>query len=77
MVTKVTFDRFTDRSVSVEWQNYVEVDGVEYPVGKPLCVAYMNSERGRAMIAEALTGKNLDAVLAKWGPEPTVIEEDE
>ncbi len=72
MVTKVTFDRFTDRSVSVEWQNYVEVDGVEYPVGKPLRVAYMNSERGRAMIAEALSGQDLAVIMSMWGDAPTV-----
>jgi hypothetical protein len=74
MVTKVTFDRFTDRSVSVEWQNYVEVDGVEYPVGKPLRVAYMNSERGRAMIAEALSEQDLAVIMSMWGDVPTVTE---
>jgi hypothetical protein len=74
MVTKVTFDQFTDRSVSVEWQNYVEVDGVEYPVGKPLRVAYMNSERGRAMIAEALSEQDLAVIMSMWGDAPTVTE---
>jgi hypothetical protein len=74
MVTKVTFDRFTDRSVSVEWQNYVEVDGVEYPVGKPLRVAYMNSEHGRAMIAEALSEQDLAVIMSMWGDVPTVTE---
>jgi hypothetical protein len=76
MFTKVTLDMLTDKSVSVKTQKYVEDDGIEYAVGEPHRRAYVNSERGRAEIAEELSEPYLSAVLAVWGDAPTVIEND-
>ena len=36
--------------------------------------AYMNSERGRAELAEEVSEPYLSAVLSVWGEEPTVEE---
>jgi hypothetical protein len=76
MITKTTLDMLTDKSVSVKTQKYVEDDGIEYAVGEPHRRAYVNSECGRAEIAEELPEPYLSAVMAVWGDVPTVIEND-
>lgn len=71
---KITLDQLTETSVSVKRQKYIVDDGVEYNVGPPHRRAYQNSVRERAELMIALSGNDLEAVLAKWGPAPTVIE---
>ena len=79
MILKTTLDMLSDKSVSVKTQKYVEDGGVEYAVGEPHRRAFVNSERGRAELSEALASGLLGqndyvAILAKWGPVPTVVE---
>lgn len=76
MITKMTLDMLTDKSVSVRTQTYIEHGGVEYAVGEPHRRAYVNSERGRAEIAAELPEPYLSAVLAVWGEAPTIVEDN-
>ena len=77
MDERIIINKLTDDEVIIERQRYVVDEGTEYTVGPPHLCWYRNSVRGRAEIASAVSGKDLDAVLAKWGPEPTVTEEAE
>lgn len=76
MEVKITLDMLTDKSVSVKTQKYITDGGVEYAVGLPHRRAFVNSERGRAEIAEALQEPYLSAVMAVWGESATVVEEN-
>jgi hypothetical protein len=76
MMTKTTLDMLTETGVSVRTQKYIEDGGIEYAVGEPHRCAYVNSERGRAEIAEALQEPYLSAVMAVWGESATVVEEN-
>lgn len=75
MIEEITLDQFTDRAVSIKRQYYIEQDGIKYAVGKPRRSAYKNTPRGRAELAEQLTGTDLEAVMLRWGSEP--LESDE
>lgn len=85
MIEKFFLDMLTRDSVSVRKQKFVVVDDVEYPVGEPWRRAYANSERGRQAVQEEVPEPYLSAIMAVWGPEPTVqdpvdespVEEDE
>jgi hypothetical protein len=72
MMTKVTLDMLTEKSVSVKTQKYIEDDGVDYTAGEPHRCAYVNSARGREKISAALDEPYLSAVMAVWGEEATV-----
>ena len=76
MYIKITLDMLTETGVSVKTQKYIEDGGVEYAVGEPHRRAYVNSERGRAEIAEELPEPYLSAVLAVWGETPTVFDDN-
>lgn len=65
-------DMLTERGVSIRTQKYVVDGGIEYAVGEPHRCAYANSECGRAEIASAVSGKELEAVMIMWGDAPTV-----
>lgn len=75
MIEKITLDMLTQDSVSVKRQRYAVVDGEEYPIGQPHRKAYINSERGRTEIQNELEEPYLSAVMAVWGEQPTVVEE--
>lgn len=74
MYEKITLDMLTPESVSVKRQQYVEVGGVEYPIGEPHRRAYTNSAAGRAALEAELPEPYRSAVLAVWGDHPTVSE---
>ncbi len=76
METRTTIDMLTEKSVSIKTQRFIQDDGKEYLVGDPHRCAYINSVRGRADIAAALSEPYLSAVMAVWGAEPTVVGED-
>jgi len=78
MITeKIFLDMLTQDSVSVRKQNYVTVDGVEYPVGQPWRRAYVNSAAGRQQVQTEVPEPYLTAIMAVWGEAPTVIENAE
>mgnify|MGYP001009130175 CR=1 FL=1 len=74
MNEKIYIDALTESGVSIRWQKYVIEEGQEYYVGDPHRCAYINSERGRLEITQALTEPYLSAVMALWGDTPTVTE---
>jgi len=74
MQEKITLDMLTQDSVSVKKQQYVKIDGTEYPVGKPWRRAYVNSARGRQQVEEEVPEPYRTAIFEVWGPEPTVEE---
>lgn len=76
MITKISLDMLTTDSVSVKKQQYINQEGIEYIVGRPWRRAYVNSEEGRRKIQEELPEPYLSAVMAVWGDEPTVVEDD-
>jgi hypothetical protein len=77
MNEKIYLDTLTSDSVSLRRQQYVIVDGIEYPVGAPWGKAYRNSESGRAEVHAEMPEPYLSAIMAVWGAIPTVIDKDE
>jgi hypothetical protein len=74
---KITLDVLDKNSVSVKKQRYIMQDGIEYPVGQPWRRAYANSTEGRAQIQAELPEPYLSAVMAVWGDDPIVEENQE
>lgn len=72
---KISLDALNENSVTVKTQQYIEVDSKALHVGELHAKAYMNSERGRAELAEDVPEPYLSAVLAVWGDESKVKEE--
>lgn len=71
-IEKITLDMLTENSVSVKTQKYVEVEGVEYPIGEPHRRAYVNSVRGRQAVQNEVPEPHRAAIFAVWGENPTV-----
>jgi len=74
MIEKITFDMLTKDSVSVKKQQYITVDGVEYPIGQPHRKAYINSIKGREEVQSELPLAQQNAIFAVWGDTPTIEE---
>ena len=73
--TRISLDVLNEYSVTVKTQQYIDIEGEELNVGELHARAYMNSERGRAELAEEVPEPYLSAVLAVWGDESKVKEE--
>ena len=65
--TRISLDVLNEYSVTVKTQQYIDIEGEELNVGELHARAYMNSERGRAELAEEVSEPYLSAVLAVWG----------
>ena len=76
LIEKITLDMLTNDNVSVKTQQYVLMNGIEYPIGQPHRKSYANSERGRQEVREELPQEFQNAIFAIWGDTQTVIEED-
>ena len=74
VIEKISLDMLTPTSVSVKKQQYVEVNGVEYPIGEPHRRAYVNSIAGRADVEAEVAEPYRAAIFAVWGEEPTVAD---
>ena len=74
MNEKITLDMLTQDGVSLKKQQYIVVDGKEYPIGEPWRRAYANSERGRAQVQAEVPEPYLSAIMAVWGDAPTVSD---
>lgn len=77
MIEKITLDMLTVDSVSVKTQRYVDVDGIEYPIGEPHRRAYVNSNSGRVAVESNLPEAQKNAVFSVWGETPTVVDTSE
>jgi hypothetical protein len=72
VIERLTLDMLTPTSVSVKKQQYVEVNGTEYPIGEPWRRAYVNSVFGRQQVMDEVPEPYRSAIFAVWGDEPTV-----
>ncbi|QIB68273.1 hypothetical protein Ami103574_02620 [Aminipila butyrica] len=77
MNEKTYLDMLTQNSVSLRKQQYVIVDGIEYPVGICWGKAYINSTRGREELQAEVGEPYLSSILGIWGTKPTVTEVSE
>lgn len=73
MYEKITLDMLTIDSVSVKRQQYTEIGGIEYAIGSPHRISYVNSIAGRAAVEIEQPQVQQNAIFAIWGSEPTVI----
>ena len=69
--TEYVIDNLTSKSVSVKTQRYYE----QFPLGDPHRKAYVNSSTSRLELEKEVPQTQVNAVLAVWGDEPTVLEE--
>ena len=74
MKIRYELDRLITNSVSVKMQNYTEINGKVYDVGRPIRRAFVNSSRGRSEVSLELPQVQQNAIFAVWGNEPTVDE---
>ncbi|MCR1897826.1 hypothetical protein NSA47_02335 [Irregularibacter muris] len=74
MIEKITLDMLNENSVSVKKQQYINHEGMEYPIGQPHRRAYVNSVRGRQEVETELPEQQRNAILSVWGGKPTVDE---
>lgn len=74
MIEKIMIDTLTSDSVSVKKQNFVMIEGKEYPVGDPWRRGYANSSSGRQQVQEEVPESYCTAIFAVWGNEPTVTD---
>lgn len=72
--TKTTLDSLCENSVSVLKQDYITVGNADVQIGDNHRRAFVNSESGRAAIAEYIGEPYISAVLGVWGETPTVTE---
>ena len=77
MTKNISLDGLSVNGVSVKTQERIQHNGTEYDIGLPHRTAYINSTRGRAELTDELPEPYRSAVLAVWGPEPTITEETE
>lgn len=71
-IEKISLDMLTPISVSVKKQQYVEVNGTEYPIGEPWRRAYTNDSSGRQQVQDEVPDPYRAAIFAVWGEEPPV-----
>lgn len=74
VIEKITLDMLTPESVSVKKQQYVEVNGTEYPIGDPWRRAYVNSTSGRQEVQDEVQEPYRSAIFAVWGDTSTVAD---
>jgi hypothetical protein len=72
MKEKIIIENLTEKTVGIKRQKYITVNGKEYDDGVPCRTAYINDEKGRIDIQNALSEPYLSAVMFVWGNEATV-----
>ena len=73
---KITLDNLTEKSVSVLTQQFAEINGQTVQIGENHRKAYMNSKYGRIELEATLPEPYLSSVLAVWGEEPTIVDDE-
>lgn len=76
MEEKKIVDMLDENGVSILTRKFVNIDGKMEQVGKNHRIAYSNSESGRQKLQEEQPEDVVAAVLAMWGDEPTIVEND-
>lgn len=75
-IEKITLDDLNENSVSVLTQQFAEINGQTVQVGENHRRAYMNSKYGRIELEATLPEPYLSSVLAVWGEEPTIVDDE-
>ena len=75
-IEKITLDNLNENSVSVLTQQFAEINGETVQVGENHRRAYMNSKYGRIELEDKLQEPYLSSVLAVWGEEPTIVDDE-
>lgn len=75
-IEKITLDNLNENSVSVLTQQFAEINGETVQVGENHRIAFVNSEYGRIELKDKLQEPYLSSVLAVWGDEPTVVDDE-
>ena len=70
--TKITIDMLTSDSVSIKTQTFIEFEGEEKEIGNNHS-GYTNRPSGRKRLQDEQPENVVNAVLAVWGDEPTVV----
>ena len=73
---KITLDNLTEKSVSVLTQQFADLNGQTVQIGENHRRAYMNSKYGRIELEATLPEPYLSSVLAVWGEEPTIVDDE-
>lgn len=73
--TIIKIDALTENGVSISTKKYINYNGKEIEVFSNR-KAYINSERGIDKIRQELIEPYLSGVLAVWGTEPTINENE-
>jgi hypothetical protein len=76
MISEKTIDMLTKDSVSIITKKFIEEEGKRLQVGENHRCAYINSITGRESITANEPEDVSSVVLAYWGDEPTIIEEE-
>jgi hypothetical protein len=71
---KIYIDMLTQDSVSFRKQQFITVDGKEYPIGDPWRRAYVNSISGRQQVNAEVPDPYRSVIILMWGENPTVTE---
>ena len=78
IVVEYILDLLTSTSVSIIKQSYIKLDESSDPVpyGSRSRAAYQNSQSGRDTLQSFLPESHYNAIIAMWGPEPTIDDSD-
>ena len=74
---KTYIDMLSQDSVSLRKQQFVAVNGLDYPIGGPWRRAYINSVQGRQQVQAEVLEPYKSVIMLMWGDVPTVIESTE
>lgn len=79
IIVEYTLDLLTSTSVSIIKQSYIKLDESSDPVpyGARSRTAYQNSQAGRDTLQSFLPESHYNAIIAMWGPEPTIDDSDD
>jgi len=76
---KTQLAELDESKVSIKTQKYIMDGEIEYPIDLPHRRAFVNSTRGRAELLDAYNAGEVaeadyNAIVAKWGDTPAVVE---
>lgn len=81
---KTQLTELDNKKVSIKTSRFISEDGVEYEIDNqlPHRRAFVNSERGRLELLNAynageVSEEDYNAIMAKWGDTPTVVEPEQ
>ncbi len=78
---KTQLTELDENKVSIKTQKYIMDGETEYPIELPHRRAFVNSTRGRTELFDAYSAGDVaeadyNAIMAKWGDTPAVVEKE-